>query len=188
MASRPSAGRAGGLLATLLAFSSATWFSPTVLNTNFHETACPVPAEQGLRHIASDYFYWLGYVLLVVSVLAAGVGSYRRHRVVAAVGGIVGLVSVVVTLITMYDVSKVGAEHHADAATGPWQNLGAGGWLACIGLSCIGAAGILAATSDRGSRLGDDAPPVQLSAAAPLPARTEQDVGRSQHNTQFHAC
>ena len=56
-----------------------------------------------------------------------------------------------------------------DGATGPWQNLGVGGWLVLAGLFLIGAAGYVAATT---KPVGDvavvpgDAPRVQGSRCA----------------------
>ena len=51
------------------------------------------------------------------------------------------------TVITLYDISKIGAANNVDAATGPWQNLGSGGWLACMGLSLMAAGAFVAARS-----------------------------------------
>jgi ABC-type branched-subunit amino acid transport system permease subunit len=47
----------------------------------------------------------------------------------------------------MYKISAFAAQQHFDAATGPWQNLGAGAWLFCAGLFLLGAAGFVVATS-----------------------------------------
>ncbi len=63
------------------------------------------------------------------------VASYLRHRALGWVAAILGLVAIVLTLITVYEISKIGADNHVDSASGPWQNLGSGGWLACLGFA-----------------------------------------------------
>jgi ABC-type branched-subunit amino acid transport system permease subunit len=149
----------GGLAAALIAFATATWYAPSGFDSNLHDTHVRFQGT-GLANIADAYLSWLGYLLLAACALAAGVGSYLRNRALALVGAVIGAVAVIVTLVTVYDVSKVGAQHHVDAATGPWQNLGAGGWLACIGLFCIGAGGLLAATPGRNAVQSPDSQPV----------------------------
>ena len=65
------------------------------------------------------------------------------------VAAAVGVVGSIITLVTLFDISKLGAHDKVDGATGPWQNLGAGGWMACAGLFLLGAAGYVAATAPR---------------------------------------
>jgi ABC-type branched-subunit amino acid transport system permease subunit len=134
-----------GLLATVQAFVVATWFSPNHFNSTLVDTSHRF-AGTGLAQLASQYLSWLGWALLLVSALAVGVGSYLRKPAYAWAGAVVGLTALVITLVTLYDISSIGADHKVDAATGPWQNLGAGGWLACIGFSFIASGGYLAAS------------------------------------------
>ena len=42
------------------------------------------------------------------------------------------------TLVTLYDISDTAAKAGYPNATGPWQNLGTGGWLICIALFSAG--------------------------------------------------
>jgi ABC-type branched-subunit amino acid transport system permease subunit len=151
-----------GAIAGLLAMTRTTWFSPQHYDTNFHNTgtllaATSHPATTGLT---AAYFSWLGWALLVVTVLLAVGAAYYRQFAAAVLAIVVGLVTVLLTLITLYDFSKVAAKHGTDAATGPWQNLGAGGWLACMGFSLMAAGSYAAATALR----------------APLPVRTHAAV------------
>ena len=85
------------------------------------------------------------------SAVAALAATYLRHRVGAWVAASLGLVAVVLTVITLYDISKIRADNHVDAAIGPWHNLGSGGWLACMGFGLMAAGGFIAATAVRTS-------------------------------------
>jgi ABC-type branched-subunit amino acid transport system permease subunit len=151
-----------GTIAALLAMTTTTWFSPQHYDTNFRATgslfaATSNPATTGLT---TAYFSWLGWTLLVVSVLLAVGAAYYRHFASAVAAIVVGLVAVLLTLITIYDISKVAAKHGTDAATGPWQNLGSGGWLACMGFSLMAAGCFATLTALR----------------TPVPVRGEQAV------------
>ncbi|MBV9821964.1 MAG: branched-chain amino acid ABC transporter permease [Actinobacteria bacterium] len=64
-----------------------------------------------------------------------------------------GAVGVLITVLTLYRISALGADKGVDGAEGPWQNLGAGGWATCAALFLIGAGGYVAATAPRGTRV-----------------------------------
>ena len=134
-----------GLLLGIIAFASATWFSPTNKDFTFADVSNSF-AGTGLAPLAVQYFDWLGWVLLVVTVVASGAGVWWRNRLLCWIGCAVGIVGTVITLIALYDISQVGADNKVDGATGPWQNLGAGGWMAAGGMFLIGAGGFIAAT------------------------------------------
>jgi len=135
-----------GAVLTVLAFVEARWFSPGSKNTTLSATHS-LFAGSGLNSLEYDYLGWLNWVLLAVAVALAGAAVWVRNRSLGWVAAAFGFVATLLTLITMYDISKIGAQHKVDAATGPWQNLGAGGWMACGGLFLIGAAGFIAATA-----------------------------------------
>ena len=147
-----------GLVLGVIAMVSATWFAPQSLDANLHDTYTRFQGY-GLSKIANAYLGWLGYVLLAVAAVAAGVGSWARQRALAGFGAVVALVGVILTLVALYDISQIGGANHVDPPSGPWQNLGAGGWVACIGLFCIGAGGVFAAISGRFELSTTDAPP-----------------------------
>ncbi len=157
-----------GLLTTLIAFARATWFSPSNFNSTLGDTSTRFTGS-GLASIAGAYLLWLGWALLAVTAVVAGAAAYLRHRTLGWLGAGLGFIAVLLTLITVYDISSVAAAAHVDSATGPWQNLGAGGWMACIGLFLIGAGGFLAATSHRAAPALPDAL-VLASAGAPAGA------------------
>jgi ABC-type branched-subunit amino acid transport system permease subunit len=139
-----------GAVLTLLAFLEARWFSPGDKNTTLSATHS-LFAGSGLSSLEYDYLGWLGWLLFAITVVLAGAAVWIRSRPLGWVAALVGLVATLITLITMYEMSKIGAQHKLDAATGPWQNLGAGGWMACGGLFLLGAAGFIAATALRPS-------------------------------------
>jgi ABC-type branched-subunit amino acid transport system permease subunit len=135
-----------GVIVTVLAFVTARWFSPGVKNTTFSQTHHLFEGS-GLNSLASQYLAWLGWVLFAVALIAAGAASWLRNKTIGWVATGVGAVGSILTLVTLYDISKLAAHDKVDAATGPWQNLGAGGWMACGGLFLLGAAGYVAATA-----------------------------------------
>ncbi len=139
-----------GAVLTILAFLEARWFSPGDKNTTLSATHS-LFAGSGLSALEYDYLGWLGWLLFAIVVVLAGAAVWMRSRALGWVAAVAGLVATLLTLLTMYEMSKIGAQHKLDAATGPWQNLGAGGWMACGGLFLLGAAGFIAATALRPS-------------------------------------
>jgi ABC-type branched-subunit amino acid transport system permease subunit len=137
-----------GAVVTLLAFLYARWFAPGDKDTTFAQTHRLFEGS-GLNSLASQYLSWLGWVLLAVGVVVAGAAAWLQNRMVGWIALVVGAVGSILTLITLYDMSKLAAHDKVDAATGPWQNLGSGGWMACGGLFLLGAAGYVTATAPR---------------------------------------
>jgi ABC-type branched-subunit amino acid transport system permease subunit len=138
-----------GLVLCLLSFFTATWFSPVDQNDTLADTHS-LFSGRGLSAVADSYLAWLAYVLLAAALVVAGAATWLRHRLLGWAGAAIGVVGAVITLITLYDISKLAAQSQFDGADGPWQNLGAGGWMAAAGLFLIGAGGFVAATSRPG--------------------------------------
>ena len=137
-----------GFVATLIAMTYAAWFSPQRLERQvprstyaFHRIRARTNsnAVPGLARLGAA----------CRGTITAVVASYLRRRALAWVAATLGVVGVVLTLITLYRISKIGADNNVDAAAGPWQNLGSGGWLACLGFSLLATAGFIAATANR---------------------------------------
>ena len=136
-----------GFVATLIAMTYAAWFSPQRLEAKFPDLHT-LFSGYGLAPLAMQFTIWLGWALLAAGTITAVVASYLRHRALAWVAAMLGVVGVVLTLITLYGISKIGADNNVDSAIGPWQNLGSGGWLACLGFSLLATAGVIAATAN----------------------------------------
>jgi ABC-type branched-subunit amino acid transport system permease subunit len=137
-----------GAVLGLFALSSATWFSPNNFNATLSDTH-NLFVNTGLAAIAVQYLIWLGWVLFVAAVILSGAASYLRNRLLGWAGAGVGVLAVLITVLTIYDISDLGAAKGVDQATGPWQNLGAGGWMAAAAFFLIGAGGYIAATAPR---------------------------------------
>jgi ABC-type branched-subunit amino acid transport system permease subunit len=137
-----------GAVLGLCAFTFVSWFSPLRLNASF-STTHSLFTGTGLNTLASNYLSWLAWALLGVALVVGAVAAYLRITALGWVTAAVGVLGVVLTLFTMYKISAVGAALHVDAATGPWQNLGSGGWVACLAFSSIAAGGFVAATTTR---------------------------------------
>ncbi len=158
-----------GVVVGLIAFFGATWFSPRSRNLDLTGTS-DIFSGQGLPSIATQYLGWLGWLLLAVSVVLAGAAVWLRNRMVGWIGAAVGLGSVLLTLVTLYDISDLGGQQQFNGATGPWQNLGTGGWMACGALFCLAGAGFVVATTEGRVAVpadpGDDGAAADRSASA----------------------
>jgi ABC-type branched-subunit amino acid transport system permease subunit len=144
-----------GTVLTLLAFVYASWFSPGDKNTTLSQTHS-LFAGSGLNSIADQYLGSLCWACFAFGLVVGGAAVWWRNRVIGWVAVAVGVLGAVLTLVTLYDISKLGAHDHVDGATGPWQNLGAGGWMACAGLFLLGAGGFVVATAQRADPLKAD--------------------------------
>jgi len=138
---------ATGFVITLIAMTYPVWFSPQRLEAKFPDLHA-LFTGYGLAPLAMQFTIWLGWVLLAAGTITAVVASYLRRRALAWVAAMLGVVGVVLTLVTLYGISKIGADNNVDSASGPWQNLGSGGWLACLGFSLLATAGVIAATAN----------------------------------------
>jgi ABC-type branched-subunit amino acid transport system permease subunit len=134
-----------GLVVGLISFIAATWYGPQRLNTTLSETH-DVFDGTGLTSIALQYLSWLGWVLLIVSVVVSGAAAYLRSRPLGYAGTVIGLTGSVLTLFALYKLSDLAA-HVSPTDGGTWQNLGAGGWMACGAFLLIAGGGFVAATS-----------------------------------------
>ncbi len=142
-----------GILLGIVAFVVATWFSPQDRNTTLVDTAALFRGT-GLAPLAMAYLSWLGYVLFVVTAALAVLACLRRDRILAWAVAVLGLVSAILTLVTLYDTTKLAAGKQFDGATGAWQNLGTGGWLAAAAFTVLAGAGYVILSVAHDIRIG----------------------------------
>jgi hypothetical protein len=107
-----------GAAATIIAMTTSAWFSPLRLNASFSSTH-DLFAGYGLSPISSQYLAWLGWVLLAVVAITALSSTYLRLRLGGWIAAGLSVVAVLLTVVTLYDISKIGADNNVDAATGP---------------------------------------------------------------------
>ena len=135
-----------GTIAGVFALAQATWFSPDRLNATLSDTHALFDGS-GLATVALLYLSGVAWLVLATAVILVGAGSYFRRWVLNICGMLAGLGGLLLTLVTLYDMSDIGAQRQVDGATGPWQNLGSGGWLACLAFGLVAAGGYISATT-----------------------------------------
>jgi ABC-type branched-subunit amino acid transport system permease subunit len=130
-----------GVVFALVAYLSATWFAPQTLNLDFAGVRSDFDGE-GLPQLASAYVNWLGLTLVIVLSVAALVATWFQIRILGLIVAVVGLAGLILTFYTVHAISDTGAQ--VGKQYGPlWQNLGAGGWVACIAFALLTTAGFL---------------------------------------------
>ncbi|MDQ1730406.1 MAG: branched-chain amino acid transport system permease protein [Pseudonocardiales bacterium] len=134
-----------GFIVGVIAFAQATWFSPQNLNATLVDTKSFFDGH-GLAALAFAYLAWLGWVLFAVTLVLSAAATYLRNAILGWVAGALGAISVVLTLVSIYDYTELAGSQGFDGATGPWQNLGSGPWMAAAAFFLLGGAGILVAT------------------------------------------
>jgi ABC-type branched-subunit amino acid transport system permease subunit len=177
LAWRPGLPMAGmALVLGVCSFFVASWFAPLGLNAGFAKTRSDFHGE-GLPVWVTNYLSWLALVLLFIGVAVAAAGCYYRSKSIGWVATLAGFAGVVLTFFSLREITKVGA-HVVVQYGATWQNLGAGGWLACLAFSLIAGAGALTITgaSERAAAVALDADgkrrPVKRSASGSAVART----------------
>ncbi|WP_375504335.1 branched-chain amino acid ABC transporter permease [uncultured Jatrophihabitans sp.] len=135
-----------GVLLGVLGLTIGVWFSPGHKNLGATDTG------SFLNGFASSfsvtYLKWLAWVLLIAAAVLGGAAAYLRQRILGLLAGVIGVAGAVIVLVVLHDISKTGADNnHFDGATGPWQNLGAGGWMTAAAMFLLGAGGVQAALS-----------------------------------------
>jgi ABC-type branched-subunit amino acid transport system permease subunit len=147
-----------GVIVGLESFVQATWFAPQSRNATLADSASLFSGE-GLAPLATQYLAWLGYVLFAATAVVALAATYLRNRLLGWVAAGLGVVSTVLTLFTAYSISSLAADKGVDSASGPWQNLGTGSWLAALAFCLLGGAGYVVAslrTRTRGAPVSSD--------------------------------
>jgi ABC-type branched-subunit amino acid transport system permease subunit len=133
-----------GVLLGLLALTMATWFAPRGDNLTLVDTAS-LFSDSGLDGLATAVLGWLAYVLFAVVVALGAAAVWLRNRALGWATAAVAVVSILAVLFTLYSISDLAAEQGYGTGTGPWQNLGTGGWVLCLALFSVGSGGAVAA-------------------------------------------
>jgi ABC-type branched-subunit amino acid transport system permease subunit len=136
-----------GVVLGVISMAFLGWFSPGDKNAGLSGTHT-LFSTSSVSSWVKDYLTWLGWTLLIVATVLAGAGAYLRSKAAAWAGTLVGAVGCLLTVVMLYKISKFAASIKFDGATGPWQNLGVGGWVAGLGLFLIGSGGFVAATTN----------------------------------------
>jgi ABC-type branched-subunit amino acid transport system permease subunit len=134
-----------GVLLALQSMFLATWWSPGTRNAGFGDTA-DLFQGSGLDPLGAAYLSWLAWTLVIVTALAALGACYLRLAPLGWATVLLGIAGMAITLISMFQMSRLGGELGVDGATGPWQNLGTGGWIASAAFLVLAGAGFTAAT------------------------------------------
>jgi ABC-type branched-subunit amino acid transport system permease subunit len=135
-----------GVVLGLLAFGLATWFGPSVVTQNKDLAGTrALFSGSGLPGLYENYLSWLGWVLFAATALLGAGAVVLRQRALGWAAALVAAVSVLLTVFTIHGLTVTAVAKGDPNTGGAWQNLGTGGWLACIALFSIGAAGVLVA-------------------------------------------
>lgn len=157
-----------GVLLGLAALSVATWFSPSNRDATLTDTA-GIFNGAGLAPLAQAYLAWLAYVLFVVAAVPAALAAYRRDVRLGWAAGAMGIIGCVLTLFSLYSLSKLAGSKGFDGSSGPWQDLGTGGWLAAAAFLLLAGAGYIVATVGRDVPVRTTASSTGVAAANKVP-------------------
>jgi ABC-type branched-subunit amino acid transport system permease subunit len=134
----------------LISYFSATWFSPLQLNKDFAGTRSTFQGT-AISSLTSQYLSWLGPTLFGVTIVLALVGTYLRIQALAWATVLLGLAGLVLTFLALHDLTTT-ASAVAPQYGKTWQNLGAGGFVACIAFCFLAIGGAVASTAGWRSR------------------------------------
>jgi ABC-type branched-subunit amino acid transport system permease subunit len=132
-----------GIVVGLVGFTTASWFAPQQRNAGFGSLH-GLFSGTGVGPLTTAYVGWLGLVLFAVAAVAALAGGWLRNRWLGWLTGLLGLLGVVLTFLALFQMTKVAAKV-APQFGARWQNLGVGGWVACIAFGLIAVGGALTA-------------------------------------------
>ncbi|MDT4942220.1 MAG: branched-chain amino acid transport system permease protein [Pseudonocardiales bacterium] len=134
-----------GVLFGVFAFTRITWVSPLSLNDNFGDTGSDFKGYP-ISSLASNYLDWLGWLLFVGTAVLALAATLLAHRLLAWAAAVVSLAGVVCTFFSIKSMTEVAAKAAPQLGV-TWQNLGIGGYVACIVFTLFAAASVQAAVA-----------------------------------------
>ncbi len=157
----------GAFVWGLLAFTTFGWFYPSGASLN--DTLSDASRDfkgTGVNGLTSLYLGSLGWILFAICVVLAAVAVWLRNEIVAWAAALAAFVSVIITFLVLKDMTTTAAKVVPQYGTS-WKNLGAGGFIACIVFSLIGAAmaqTLSAARAARATTVRDDSPKLPITA------------------------
>jgi ABC-type branched-subunit amino acid transport system permease subunit len=128
------------LLWGLAGFVTAGWFGASGASVNW--TLADASSNfkgTGVGPLATQYLSWLGWVLFLACIVLGAAAAWLRNLVVAWVTAALALVSVILTFVVLKQMTETAARL-APQYGKSWQNLGTGGFVACMVFSLVGAA------------------------------------------------
>ncbi|WP_375489765.1 branched-chain amino acid ABC transporter permease [uncultured Jatrophihabitans sp.] len=135
----------------LLAFLSAGWFGAQPPTNWTLSVASDRFEGTGVGALPSAYLGWLGLTLFLVCAIGALVAAYLRIELLAWGIAVLSLVSMVLTFATLEAMTST-ATREAPQYGAKWQNLGVGGWTACLVFVILLGAALQSATVARAER------------------------------------
>jgi branched-subunit amino acid transport system permease len=136
-----------GVIFGVLAYTMVCWFGPITLNANFSESAKDYQGT-AISALGSNYLDWLGLALFAAAGAATLAATYLAHRLLAWVAAAISVAGVVCTFFAIKSMTEVAAKVAPQNGV-TWQNLGVGGYLACLVFSLFIAAAVQAAVTAR---------------------------------------
>ncbi len=167
-----------GIVWGLLAYLTAGWFGPSDVNWTLSESSTHFDGT-GAGPLTTAYLGWLGWVLFAGGAVLSVAACYLRREIVAWAASAVSLAGVVITFFVLKSMTSTAATEAPQY--GPkWQNLGAGGFVACIVFAIFLGAALQAASSARMARrltagtLSERRPPRPGAVTLPITAMVEK--------------
>ena len=131
-----------GVVLGLLSYDRNCWFAPLNRNLDFSKTGDAYKGSS-INSLASQYLDWLGWTTFGVVAILALAATLLRNRLLGWLAAGTSLAAIIITLLSLKSMTEVAAKDPTAAAFGStWNNLGAGGFTACIAYGLFGAAAV----------------------------------------------
>jgi ABC-type branched-subunit amino acid transport system permease subunit len=131
-----------GLVLGLLSYGRNCWFAPVNRNLDFSASGTAYKGS-GISSLASQYLDWLGWTSFLVVAGLAVAATVLRNRLLGWLAAATSVVGIAITMLTLKSMTEVAAKDPKASQFGStWNNLGAGGFTACISFGLFGGAAV----------------------------------------------
>jgi ABC-type branched-subunit amino acid transport system permease subunit len=140
---RPGLPLAGaGVILGLLSFGRNCWYGPTTANLdlNFAKTG-DAYSGSGISSLASQYLSWLGWTSFAIVAALTLAATILRNRVLGWAAAGAAVVAIALAFFSLKSMTEVAAKSAPQVGT-TWNNLGAGGFTACIAFGLFAGAAV----------------------------------------------